>query len=61
MKESPFIFGTTVLDDAFINRKDEIRRLTNNLAGGINTTLISPRRYGKSSLVKSCQGFNEIR
>jgi len=52
MKNSPFIFGTTVLDDAFINRKDEIRRLTANLAGGINTTLISPRRYGKSSLVE---------
>jgi hypothetical protein len=52
MKNSPFIFGTTVLDDAFINRKDEILRLTTNLAGGINTTLISPRRYGKSSLVE---------
>ena len=52
MKNSPFIFGTTVLDDAFINRKDEIHRLTTNLAGGINTTLISPRRYGKSSLVE---------
>jgi len=52
MKYSPFIFGTTVLDDAFINRKDEIHRLTTNLAGGINTTLISPRRFGKSSLVE---------
>jgi len=52
MKDSPFIFGTTVLDDAFINRKDEIHRLTTNLAGGINTTLISPRRFGKSSLVE---------
>ncbi len=52
MKTSPFIYGTTVIDEAFINRKDEIKKLSANLTGGINTTLISPRRWGKSSLVE---------
>jgi hypothetical protein len=52
MKNSPFIYGTIVINDAFIDRKDEIRRLSDNLTGGINTALISPRRWGKSSLVE---------
>ncbi len=52
MKTSPFIYGKTVIDEAFINRKYEIRRLSGNLTGGINTSLISPRRWGKSSLVE---------
>ncbi|MBN2632857.1 MAG: ATP-binding protein, partial [Bacteroidales bacterium] len=52
MRNSPFIYGTTVINDAFIDRKDEIRKLSDNMTGGINTTLISPRRWGKSSLVE---------
>lgn len=52
MITSPFIFGTTVTDEAFINRKDEIKKLSDNMTGGINTALISPRRWGKSSLVE---------
>lgn len=52
MKNSPFVYGTTVSDESFINRKEEIRWLTANLTGGINTMLISPRRWGKSSLVE---------
>ena len=52
MKNSPFIYGTTVSRAGFINRKDEIRKLSGNLTGGINTTIISPRRWGKSSLVE---------
>lgn len=52
MRNSPFIYGTTVSDAAFINRKDEINRLSANIRNGINTTIISPRRWGKSSLVE---------
>jgi len=51
MKTSPFIYGTTVISESFTNRKKEIRQLTENLLGGINTMIISPRRWGKSSLV----------
>src|SRR6266542_644354 len=50
--EAPFLFGKTVSEDAFTNRQADIKRLTGNLQNHINTTLISPRRWGKSSLVK---------
>lgn len=49
---SPFIFGNTVSTQAYTNREEEARRLKQNLLGGINTILISPRRWGKSSLVE---------
>jgi len=48
---SPFVFGKIVTDNAFINREKEIRKLKINLLSGINTILISPRRWGKTSLV----------
>jgi uncharacterized protein len=50
--DAPFLFGKTVSEDAFTNRLADMKRLTNNLQHGINTILISPRRWGKSSLVK---------
>jgi uncharacterized protein len=51
MKTSPFIYGTTVSGESFNNREKEIEKLRNNLLGGINTMIISPRRWGKTSLV----------
>jgi len=51
---SPFQFGKTVSGLAFTDRKDQLKTLTANLSGGISTILISPRRWGKSSLVKKC-------
>ncbi len=50
--DSPFIYGNTVSATAFTNRKTEVKKLYNNLVQGINTTIISPRRWGKSSLVE---------
>lgn len=50
--DAPFLFGKTVSEDAFTNRQADIKRLTANLQNRINTILISPRRWGKSSLVK---------
>jgi len=52
MKDSPFVFGTTVCTRSFTDRKAEKKKLINNLTGGINTMIISPRRWGKSSLVE---------
>lgn len=49
---SPFIYGKTVSKKNFTNREDEVQKLKSNLLQGINTTLISPRRWGKSSLVE---------
>lgn len=50
--EQSFVFGVSVSDYNFIGRKEEIRRLKMNFEEGINTILISPRRWGKASLVK---------
>ena len=50
--DSPFLYGKTVAEENFTNRTALISRLTRNLKNHINTILISPRRWGKSSLVK---------
>ena len=50
--ENPFYFGRMVSGNAFANREKETQRMVSNFKNGINTILISPRRWGKSSLVK---------
>jgi len=50
--KNPFYFGRIVGGEAFTNREQEVRRLCGNFKNGISTILISPRRWGKSSLVK---------
>ena len=50
--EFPFTYGKIVTGSRFVNRKDELGKLKDNIEHGINTVLISPRRWGKSSLVK---------
>lgn len=50
--ESPFRYGTIVSGKYFTDREDEIVKLKNNFLSGINTVIISPRRWGKSSLVE---------
>ena len=49
---APFIFGKAVSGSHFTDRKAETHSLVNNFKYGINTIIISPRRYGKTSLVK---------
>ncbi len=49
---SPFQFGNLVLGEKFVNREIELKRLKNNFQSNINTVLLSPRRIGKSSLIK---------
>ena len=50
--EAPFQFGTLATGDNFIDRVQERADLKQMLSSGINVALISPRRWGKSSLVK---------
>ncbi len=49
---SPFKYGSTVSGKAFTGRKTESKQLIHNLINGIHTVIISPRRWGKSSLVE---------
>jgi hypothetical protein len=48
---NPFVYGEVVPAAAFVGRDRELDRLTADLASGQKVFLISPRRYGKSSLV----------
>ena len=52
MEENPFVFGKAVEGTFFTDRKKDAEHLEANLTHGINTILISPRRWGKTSLVK---------
>jgi uncharacterized protein len=48
----PFLYGKLADGDLFINRQQEIKQLSSFIDKNINCTLIAPRRWGKSSLVK---------
>ena len=50
--EKPFVFGVATSGDNFTDREQETQRLLLNFTHGVNTILISPRRWGKTSLVK---------
>lgn len=47
-----FVFGQSVIGENFTDREKETGRLKINFTHGVNTILISPRRIGKTSLVK---------
>ena len=52
MAENPFVYGEIVTAAAFADREVERDRLARDLLAGQKVFLISPRRYGKSSLVR---------
>ena len=49
---NPFVYGEVVTEGAFADRDEERARLGSDLAEGQKVFLISPRRYGKSSLIR---------
>jgi hypothetical protein len=50
--DNPFVYGEIVSAAAFADRAGERERLARDLAAGQKIFLISPRRYGKSSLIR---------
>ena len=52
MENKPFTFGVATSGDNFTDREKETERLLLNFKHGVNTVLISPRRWGKTSLVQ---------
>ncbi len=52
MTNNPFVYGEVVPVQAFADRVDEVNRLVSDLGDGQKVFLISPRRYGKSSLIR---------
>ena len=57
MNSKPFIFGVATSGDNFTDREKETERLLQNFQHGVNTILISPRRWGKTSLVQKVSGL----
>ncbi len=49
---APFQYGTLATKDNFVDRVEDRAQLKSFLSSHINVMLISPRRWGKSSLVK---------
>ncbi len=52
--EAPFVYGRIADDLNFTDRENEVALLTQNFKNLINTVIISPRRWGKTSLVNKC-------
>ena len=50
--QNPFVYGEVVPAAAFVDRVEELDRLVGDLAAGQKVFLISPRRYGKSSIIR---------
>lgn len=56
MENKPFIFGVATSGDNFTDREKETAHLLQNFRHGVNTVIVSPRRWGKTSLVlKVCE------
>lgn len=49
---TPFVYGKLPQRIDFTDREKELERLKNNFNSLVNTMIISPRRWGKTSLVK---------
>lgn len=54
--DNPFVYGEVVPAAAFANRVVELDRLVSDLEASQKIFLISPRRYGKSSLIRRALG-----
>jgi len=63
---NPFRYGTVVDDPYFINRVKELAEVRQSLLSGQNLIIYSPRRYGKTSLIKkvlksfTAEGYHSV-
>ena len=55
MLKNPFILSVIPPDAPFCNRIEELKQLASYAMDGTNVVLFSPRRFGKTSLVKRVQ------
>ncbi len=52
---NPFRYGSPVTGENFTGRKTELRALIERVTQGINVSVVSPRRYGKTSLLLAAE------
>lgn len=50
--EKAFVYGMSVGGNNFTDRIEETKRIKLDFENGVNVILISPRRMGKTSLIK---------
>ncbi|MBU2436126.1 MAG: ATP-binding protein [Candidatus Omnitrophica bacterium] len=58
---NPFRFGNVVSGEYFTNRKKEIKEMLSELKAGQHIVLMSPRRYGKTSLMNEVMKASGIK
>lgn len=51
MENAPFVFGKLATEMEFTDRENESAQLASNFRSLVNTIIVSPRRWGKTSLV----------
>jgi len=51
MPKGPFLTGIPVSGETFIGREKEVKNICNLLKSGQSVILVSPRRYGKTSIM----------
>ena len=49
--QNPFLTKGYISKEYFCDREDELKELSRNMKNGLDTTLISPRRMGKTGLI----------
>lgn len=65
-EENPFVFGEIVTEEAFVDRVDELGQVIRDVTDRQKLFLLSPRRFGKSSLVAvaferlKAEGFSTV-
>jgi hypothetical protein len=52
---NPFHYGTPVEGEQFTGRQEELAALLSRMRNGVNVVLLSPRRYGKTSLLHAAE------
>ncbi|MGH8998874.1 MAG: AAA family ATPase [Acidimicrobiia bacterium] len=52
---NPFHYGTPVVGEQFVGRERELDALVSRMRDGINVVVLSPRRYGKTSLLLAAE------
>ena len=50
---NPFHYGSPAVGEYFVDREGELADIVDRLLNGQNVILLSPRRYGKTSLLKA--------
>jgi hypothetical protein len=54
-RTNPFHYGTPAEGEFFTGRRAELTALLSRIRNGINVVVISPRRYGKTSLIRAAE------